>query len=113
MKDGITQEEVEWLLGRRPDFEGGSPPPSLAAIYFTAGWCSACKKLDLPAVTAALPEAAWYRCDVDVNTYTSGYCGVRSLPSFLIIRDGKPIGPLGSSVTERVLRWLQETSGAK
>ena len=125
MKEGITQEEVEQLLRRRPAPEGETVP-SLAIIYFTAKWCTACKKLDLPRIIAAasaFPEGAaaaavatatpatWYKCDADENTYTPGFCGVRSLPSFMIIRGGTAIGPYGSSNTEKVIQWLQEHRG--
>lgn len=107
MRDGLTHDELEQLLGRQEVPAGSVPAPSLAVIYFTAKWCGACKKLDLTAVEAALPEATWYKCDVDDNTYSPGYCGVRTIPAFLVVRDKKPVGPLGSAVTEKVVAWLQ------
>jgi thioredoxin-like negative regulator of GroEL len=113
MKDGLTHDELEQLLGRQEVPTGSPPAPSLAVIYFTAKWCGACKKLDLAAIEAALPEAAWYKCDVDANTYSPGYCGIRSIPAFLVVRDKKPVGPLGSALTEKVVSWLQQHRSSK
>lgn len=108
MRDLKGQDELEQLLGRQalPD-DAKEPLPAFSILYFTAGWCGACKKLDLPAIEAAFPEATWLKCDVDAQSYSSGFCGVRSIPAFMIIRDQKPIGPITNSKTEKVLEWLQ------
>ena len=99
-----TQEEFEVLLGR---VSSEKPLPSLAVIYFTATWCKACKRLDLDLIQQVLPSATWFKCDIDVNDYTAGYCGIRSIPSFLVIRDKKVMGQLNDSRTEKVVEWLK------
>jgi hypothetical protein len=99
-----TQEEFEILLGRVPTLH---PIPSLTVIYFTAKWCNACKKLNLNEIQAMLPKASWLKCDIDLNDYTAGYCGIRTIPTFLVIRDKKLMGQLGDSRTEKVVEWLK------
>jgi thioredoxin-like negative regulator of GroEL len=99
-----TQEEFEVLLGR---VATDKPIPPFVVVYFTAAWCKACKKLDLDAIQAVVPKATWLKCDIDVNDYTAGYCGIKSIPTFLVIRDTKVVSQLGDNRTEKVVDWLK------
>lgn len=99
-----SQEGFEMLLGRVPT---ENPIPSFSIIYFTASWCKACKKLDLPLIQSIVPKAVWYKCDIDVNDYTAGYCGIKSIPSFLVIQEKKVLSQLSDSRTEKVVEWLK------
>lgn len=100
----LNQEAFEVLLGKVPT---ENPIPSLSVVYFTATWCKACKRLDLAEIQNVLPSATWFKCDIDVNDYTAGYCGIRSIPSFLVIREKKVMGQLNDSRTEKVVEWLK------
>lgn len=102
-----TQEEFETLLGKIPTEK---PLPSLIVIYFTATWCKACKRLDLQAIQGTVPKATWMKCDIDKNDYTPGYCGIRSIPTFLVIQDKKVVSQLSDSRTEKVVEWLKRFS---
>ncbi len=102
-----TQLELEQLLGKQEP-AADQVLPSVACIYFTARWCGACKRLDLDTLQAATPGVTWYKCDVDVNNYSPGFCGVRSIPSFMLIVNKRPIGPMTSSATEKVVAWVGE-----
>jgi len=99
-----TQEEFEILLGRVPTEE---PVPSFVIVYFTAEWCKACKRLDLAQVQEIAGNAKWLKCDIDKNDYTAGYCGIKSIPAFLVIKDKKVMGQLNDSRTEKVVEWLK------
>jgi thioredoxin-like negative regulator of GroEL len=99
-----TQEEFEVLLGRVPT---DKPIPSFVIVYFTAKWCGACKKLNLDEIQSTATKATWLKCDIDENDYTAGYCGIRNIPTFLVIRDKKVMGQLGDSRTEKVVEWLK------
>lgn len=102
-----SHEYLEQLLGRGPAKElGAGLLPAATVIYFTAKWCGACKRLDLAALEAAFPAVDWLKCDVDENQYSPGFCGVRSIPTFMLILRGKAIGPLTSSDTQKVAGWL-------
>jgi thioredoxin-like negative regulator of GroEL len=99
-----TQEEFEVLLGRVPTEK---PIPPFAIVYFTAKWCNACKRLNLHEIMNTAPTASWLKCDIDENDYTAGYCGIRNIPTFLVIKDKKVMGQLGDSRTEKVVEWLK------
>ena len=102
----MTQEEFEQLTGVQPVPEGTTVPP-FSVIYFTATWCGACRRLDMPALEAALPEVNWLKCDVDQNNYTGGYCGVRSIPSFIIVKNKKVSEIFQSTSNDAVEKWIR------
>ncbi len=102
-------EYFEKMLGRVPLVEGETIP-DFAVVYFTARWCGACKRLSLPDIMkTSVPEGTeWYKCDVDDNTYTAGYCNINSIPSFLVVARKQVLGQLTSSNTTAVCAWLAE-----
>ena len=82
--------------------------PSL--IYFTADWCGACKRIDWDFILEEFPNLPVYKCDVDVNKYTPGFCQVRSIPNFVIIKGPKQVvGPMQSNDTAKVASWIHST----
>lgn len=115
MKLLISQVEFEQLIGlQEPD--AGTVIPNFTVIYFTAGWCSACRRLDLTAIENATPGVNWLKCDVDSNNYTAGYCGIRSIPTFLIVLDKKVVGTYSSTNNFDVINWVNaamEKTGIK
>jgi thioredoxin-like negative regulator of GroEL len=99
-----SQEELEILLGKVPTEK---PIPPFVVLYFTAKWCTACKRLNLQEIQDTVSTAKWLKCDIDINDYTAGYCGIRSIPSFLVIKDKKVVSQLTDSRTEKVVEWLK------
>ena len=100
----LRQETFEQLIGRAPSDQ---PIPPFVVVYFTASWCGACKRLDLQKIMQTVPMTTWFKCDIDENDYTAGFCRIRSIPTFLMIRDQKVVGSLGDSRTEKVVEWLK------
>ena len=107
MKSLISQIEFEELIGLQEPADGSTPPP-FSVIYFTASWCGACRRLDVPAIEAATPEVNWLKCDVDENNYTGGYCGVRSIPTFIVVANKKVGATLSASSNQKVIDWVKE-----
>ncbi len=101
----MTQEEYEQLIGLQPVPEG-TVLPNFTVIYFTATWCGPCRKLDVNALESAHPDVNWLKCDVDQNNYTPGYCNVRSVPTFLVVKDKKVGNMFQSNNTEAVIEWV-------
>ena len=97
MKYLMTQEEFEEILSCKT--------PRFTAIYFGATWCGPCKRIDLEALTQ-MPGVEWLKCDVDQNNYTPGYCGIRSIPSFIVVANGKVTGPVQESETSAIIDWV-------
>ena len=102
MKYLETQEQFEELIGRIPVLE---PLPSLTVIWFSANWCGPCRKIQMDKLMSEFP-ANWLKCDVDQNSYTAGFCGIRSIPTFMVIYNTKILGTKGSSDTNEILQWL-------
>ena len=101
------QAMFEKLIGRGPEADAKDVPP-ICVIYFTANWCGACKRLDLPLILKSYPDVAWYKCDIDQNEYTAGFCDIRSIPTFLVIRNKEVVGKLSNSITNNVITWIGE-----
>lgn len=75
-------------------------------ILFTASWCGPCGKIDKDYLVSL--NITWYKCDVDENKYTPGYCGVRSIPAFLAIVNGNPQPLFVSSDTYTISEWIKK-----
>ena len=101
----MSQMEFEQLIGRGEPTD--APQPRITVVYFTASWCGACRRLNLPALEEATPTVNWLKCDIDQNDYTAGYCGIRSIPSFLIIVDKNIAGTLQDNDNARVITWVK------
>ena len=81
--------------------------PHYVCILFSAAWCGPCAKLDKEALVRAHADITWYGCDVDENTYTHGYCGLKKIPSFVFIRDGKVVDTLQGTIDIGAINsWL-------
>ena len=99
-----TQEQFETLYN--------SELKDQALIYFTADWCGACKRIDWDFILEEFPDLDIYRCDIDENKYTPGFCGIRSIPNFVMVSGSKKIvGPFQSSDTAKVATWIHTTLG--
>ncbi len=103
MQQLVSQEQFEGEIWR-PE----RPNQNLVVVYFTANWCSACKRLDLDKIVAANSRIQWYKCDVDENDYTGPFCGVKSLPTFVAFHAGQVVDKLSNSSTDIVINWLND-----
>ena len=102
----MKQSHFEKMIGRAP-LEDGESIPRFIVVYFTATWCGPCRSVRPADLEAALPTVTWLKCDIDQNDYTAGYCGVRSIPSFLVIKDMKIMGKFSATDTESILGQVQ------
>ena len=76
--------------------------------YHTASWCGPCKRLAVGEIVEAAKKHGLtiWKIDVDENDYTSGYCGVRSVPTFQYCVPQKIVATLQDSRTDAVLDWI-------
>jgi len=101
-----TQEQFEGLL--KSQKADGKPSDKAVVVYFTAAWCGACKRLQLDYLQSLYKGVVWYKCDIDENKYTLGYCGLNKIPSFAFIKNGKFLGKVTSSDTETVSDLIED-----
>jgi len=106
----MKHEHFEKMIGRMPLEQGESIPPYII-VYFTATWCGPCRSVRPAELEAALPMVTWLKCDIDQNDYTAGYCGVRSIPTFLVIKNMKIVGTFSGTRTEDILGQMEVMLG--
>ena len=94
--------------GNRPSLEDINVAyDPYVVVCFSARWCGPCKALDKKSLVALTPRVKWYAVDVDENTTTLGYCGLSSIPSFVVIKDGVFVDrKSGAGSVDDVLQWL-------
>lgn len=90
-----------------------SDPPKkqdpFVVVSFSAKWCGPCQRIDKKSLVTLTPHVKWYSCDVDENDVTLGYCGLQSIPGFVIIRDGHFLDrKAGANGVADILAWLQK-----
>ena len=95
-----TQQQFEGLLNP------ANKNPEAVVVYFTASWCGACTRLNHDLIQNSIPGVTWYKCDIDQNKYTLGYCGLQKIPSFAIIKNSKFLGKFTSSDTSTVIEMI-------
>jgi len=97
----LTQERFEELWNKKD-----SPA---VLIWFTASWCGPCRRMDKEALKVAADAAGllFYVCDITVNDYTPGYCGIQAFPTFMLIKPGEVLGRLTDSNTVSVCNWIK------
>ena len=101
--------DMEALLrSNKPKDEGAAREfDTYVGIAFSANWCGPCRRLDKSAIAKATPNIKWYYVDVDENQTSLGYCGLRGIPSFSLIYDGKYVdGKTGFGSVDDVLEWV-------
>ena len=104
-----SHEAFEAMLRpRRPTQDGFFDTYSpWVVVCFSASWCGPCKKLDKKSMVDATPGITWYACDVDDNPTTLQYCSLKSIPSFVLIKDGTFLETNSGLVdANAVLHWL-------
>ena len=105
MKYLESQQQFEHFIGRSQEVSD-EPVPDLIVIWFSAPWCVPCRRIDPEVLESKFP-AVWLKCDIDKNDYTAGYCGISSIPSFLVIHKRKIIGKKSSSNMNDIIDWLE------
>jgi len=83
-------------------------------VYFTASWCGPCKRLDIDSIENFAKQSGVpiWKVEQTVNDYTAGYCDVRSLPTFALMRPRLIVSKVSSSNTSDVLAWMSTVVSA-
>jgi thioredoxin-like negative regulator of GroEL len=100
----------------------GKAEKKVTVLYFTADWCTWCRKMQATtfpdaAVTALAPRFAWAKIDTDEEPATAAAYGVRGLPHMVLLNaEGQVIASRGGYQTAaqfaKFLADSAEKSGA-
>jgi thioredoxin 1 len=82
-----------------------------SVLYFTADWCNPCKKVK-PIVEELNREqiiAKFFMIDADIENEMVSDFGVKSVPTFVLIRDNKEVSrTTGAKTKEELLSFINE-----
>ena len=82
-----------------------------SVLYFTADWCNPCKKVK-PIVEELNREqiiAKFFIIDADIENEMVSDFGVKSVPTFVLIRDNKEVSrTTGAKTKEELLSFINE-----
>jgi thioredoxin 1 len=74
-------------------------------VDFWAAWCGPCRVMSpiLEELSAERPDLRVVKVDVDANQRVAAQYGVLSMPTFMVFRDGAPVGSIVGSRPKRRL----------
>jgi hypothetical protein len=106
----IQFEELWFLKADDKPIPGMRLSDKAWIVYFTAAWCAPCKALDLDKIVDAAnaKNIPLWKCDDTINNYTGGYCGVKRLPTFIMMRPKSIVSTLQSAKTQDVVDWISK-----
>jgi thioredoxin 1 len=85
----------------------------LVLVDFWADWCAPCKMI-APMVEDLANEydgkVTFVKVDVDSSPETSSKFGIRSIPTLLLFKDGKPVDQVIGAVPKAVLKARLENA---
>ncbi len=84
----------------------------ITLIDFYADWCGPCKMMD-PIFVEIKPEyegkVDFKKIDVETDTTTAAQFGIMSIPTFVILEEGKEIArKLGAMPKDVLKSWLDQ-----
>jgi thioredoxin 1 len=80
-------------------------------VDFTAAWCAPCRIMTpvLEGLAAERDDLRFVQLDVDQNHETAARYGVMSMPTFMVFKNGEPVGSLvGARPKRRLVEELNQ-----
>jgi len=85
----------------------------LVLVDFWAAWCGPCKMVApiLEEIAEEMEEVSIKKMDVDQNRRVAGQFGIRSIPTLILFKDGKPVEQLiGVRPKEEIKKVIEKHS---
>jgi len=86
----------------------------LTLLKFEASWCAPCKAMNpvVDQVKADNDQLIVTRIDIDENPQERTNYNVRSIPTFVLIKQGKEISRKTGQLSVSAMKdWIEESSG--
>ena len=74
-------------------------------IDFYATWCGPCKMIApvVESIESEFPEVQFFKFDVDKELEIAAYYGVRTIPAFVVVRDGEVLDQFAGMVNKTTI----------
>ena len=79
-------------------------------LLFSASWCNPCKKIKpiIKEMVEDIKDLNIYEVDIDKNKELVDYYNISSVPSFILIEDGKKTGEVLDSDIEKIRNLISK-----